>query len=185
MVASPTLYDLSSSALVLQTQIQAAAEDLFSDDPAEVTAATNALEQLITAEACNRRALAAKADAWCWVIDHLRAQAATRKHHAERLLELAKQTDHQADVLQHRLTTALQRVDPDATTWNLPEHKLTSRSSTAVEIDPDLQPWDLPVEYQRVKTSVSTDKTALKAALKAGHSIDGVQLVTSRSWRIH
>ena len=179
-----TLFDLTGQALQLQGRINAAAEQLFSDDPAEVAAATAALEALIYAEADNRKAVEAKADAWCWAIDHIRSQAAARKEHAQRLTELAKEAEQQAEVLQDRLVAALQRIDPEETTWKLPEHKITSRKVTSVEIDSDLQPVDLPEEFWRVKTTYSADKTALAAALKAGRVIDGTALVERRSWTI-
>lgn len=179
-----TLFELTGEALQLQRRINAAAEGLFSEDPAEVAVATEALEALIDAEAGNRRQVEQKADAWCWVIDHLRAQAIARAEHARRLGDLAKAAEQQADVLQDRLMVALQRVDPDATTWALPEHKITSRKVSAVVLDPDLDATDLPEQFQRVKTTYSADKTALKAALAGGAQIDGAQLVERRSWKI-
>ena len=179
-----SLFALSSEACILQGRIDSTAERLFSDDPAEVADATQALEALITAEAGNRQALERKADAWCWLIDDLRARAAAQKEHAQRLADMAAASAERADVLQGRLVAALQRVDADATKWTLPEHKLTSRASTAVELDPDLQPFDLPERFQRVKTTISADKTAIGAALKAGDTVPGAQLVNRRSWTI-
>lgn len=179
-----TLFALTGEALQLQGRINSAAELLFSEDPAEVAQATAELESLISAESDNRKAVEAKADAWCWVIDQLKAQAAARKQHAQRLAELAAAAEQQAEVLTDRLVGALQRVNPDETTWRLPEHTLSSRRVTSVEIDPELQPADLPEQFQRVKTTYSADKTALKAALAAGQEIDGAQLVERRSWTI-
>jgi hypothetical protein len=179
-----TLFDLTGEALVLQARIDATAQGLFSDDLDEVASATEALEQLITAETGNRRALEAKADAWCWVIEHQRARAAAQRDHARRLSDLADEAERRAQALQEQLIDALGRVDPDATSWNLPEHRLTSRKTAAVELDPDLEPVDLPAEFQRVKTTISADKTALKTALAGGAQIDGAHLVERRSWRI-
>lgn len=184
MTTTTTLFDLTGQALHLQGRINTAAELLFSDDPAEVAAATADLEALIDAEADNRREVEAKADAWCWVIDGLRQQAAARAEHARRLADLAKDAEQQAEVLQDRLVAALQRIDPEETTWKLPEHKITSRKTTSVELDPELQPADLPEQFQRVKTTYTADKTALKAALAAGQTIDGTSLVERRSWSI-
>lgn len=179
-----TLFALTGEALQLQGRINAAAELLFSDDPAEVAEATATLESLISAEADNRRAVEAKADAWCWAIDHIRAQAAARAEHARRLAELAAAAEQQAEVLQDRLVAALQKVDPEVTTWKLSEHTLASRRTTAVELDPELVAADLPDEFRRVKTTYSADKTALKAALAGGATIDGARLVERRSWKI-
>ena len=87
-------------------------------------------------------------------------------------------------MLQDRLTDALQRIDPDRTTWPLPEHKLTSRRTVSVELDPDVAPVDLPDGLYRVKTTYSADKTAIKAALAAGADVPGASLVERRSWTI-
>lgn len=179
-----SLFALTSDALLLQSRIDHAAELLFSDDPQEVAQATADLEALIANEADNRKAFETKADAWCWAIDHLRAQAVAQREHSRRLAELASEAEHRAEVLQDRLTTALERIDPDRTAWQLPEHKLNSRRTTSVEIDPDVAAADLPEQYQRSKTTISADKTAIKAALQAGTVIPGTQLVTCRSWTI-
>ena len=177
-----TLFDLTGEALHLQRQINESAELLFSDDADEVAAATAELEALIAFESGNRRALESKADAWCWVIDHMRAQADARAAHAQRLKDLATSAQQQADALQERLIAALQKVAPDETRWELPEHKITSRKTTAVDLT--AMAWNLPEQFQRVKTTVSADKTALAAALKGGAQIEGAVLVERRSWSI-
>jgi DNA repair exonuclease SbcCD ATPase subunit len=177
-----TLFDLTGEALHLQRQINESAELLFSDDPDEAAAATMALENLISAESDNRKAVEAKADAWCWVIDHMRAQADARASHAQRLKDLATSAQQQADALQERLIAALQKVAPDETRWELPEHKITSRRSQAVELTAEVM--DLPKEFQRTKTTISADKTAIAAALKDGAQIEGCALVERRSWSI-
>jgi hypothetical protein len=177
-----TLFDLTGEALHLQRQINESAELLFSDDPDEAAAAIAELEALIAFESGNRRALESKADAWCWVIDHMRAQAEARAMHAQRLKDLATSAQQQADALQERLIAALQKVAPDETRWELPEHKITSRRSQAVEVVADAV--DLPVQFRRVKTTYSADKTAIAAALKGGAQIEGVALVERRSWSI-
>lgn len=181
---SASLFALSNEARLLQAQIDSAAEGLFADDPEAAAVSAQALEALITAEADNRAALETKADAWCWLIADIRARAAARKEHARRLAELADDDECRAEILQSRLVLALQSVDPSATKWDLPEHKLTSRKSTAVELDPELSAVDLPERFQRVKTSITADCTALAAALKAGEVVDGARLVERRNWSI-
>ena len=177
-----TLYALTGDALKLQFQIDEAAADLFSDDPAVVAAATATLESLISAESDNKQAILAKADAWCWVIDSLRARRDARKARAQALAELAAADERQADALQDRLVDALQKAIPDETSYQLPEHKLTSRKVTAVDLLAEVA--DLPEEFVRVKTVHSADKTAIAAALKQGQQIDGCSLVERRSWSI-
>lgn len=180
--AMTTLFELTGDALRLQQRINAAAELLFSDDPAEVAGAVATLEGLISAEADNRHAILSKADTWCWVIDHLRAQAATRVAHSKRLAELAIAAEQRANTLQDRLISVLQRIDPDATRWELPDHKLSSRKVTSVELTAEVA--DLPEQFQRARTTYSADKTALKAALQQGQQIEGAALVERRSWKI-
>jgi DNA repair exonuclease SbcCD ATPase subunit len=177
-----SLFALAGDALSIQRQINEAAELLSSEDPSEVATAVAALERLIDAESDNRQAVERKADAWCWVIDQLRAQAAAQAEHAKRLGELAKATEQQADGLQERLISVLQKLDGDATSWALPEHKITSRRSTAVEVA--VAPSALPPRFQKVKMTYSADKTALKAALQAGEAVEGAELVERRSWTI-
>lgn len=184
MAMTTTLFALTGEALQLQARINEAAELLFSDDPADVADATATLEALISAETDNRKAVEAKADAWCWAIDHINAQAAARTDHARRLTELAKAAEQQADVLKDRLISTLQKIDPDQTSWKLPEHTISSRKVTSVDLDPELLPADLPEQFQRVKTTYSADKTALASALKAGQQITGAKLVEHRSWKI-
>jgi hypothetical protein len=116
------------------------------------------------------------------VIDSLRARRDARKARAQALAELAAADEQQADALQDRLIQALQKVDPDATKYDLPEHKITSRKSTVAVVD--CEPKDLPEMFQRIKTTYSADKTAIAAALKQGQQIDGCSLVERRSWSI-
>jgi hypothetical protein len=199
-----SLFDITGEALRLQRQIDAAAQHLFSDDPAEVAEATATLEALIGAESQTRDELEDKADAWCWVIDGLRARAEAQQGHAKRLASLAKEAEQRANALQDRLVAALLRVYPDETAFTLPEHKLTSRKSTAVEMDPELDPEDLPEDLRRTKIELDKaaakeriqaaitaaiaglkgDEAAKAAAVAAVTTIPGVSLVERRSWTI-
>ena len=179
-----SLYSLTEEATHLETQIREQAERLFSDDSTEVEQARATLEALLSDEADTREAPQRKADAWCWVIDRARATAAERKAHAKRLAELAAADEHKADQLQDQLIALLLRSQPDATTFELADHKLISRRSTAVEIDPDIDPVDLPELFQRVKTTIGPDKFAIKFAIEAGETVPGAHLVERRSWTI-
>lgn len=176
-----TLFDLTGEALQLQRQINESAELLFSDDPDEAAEATAKLEALICSEADNRKEVERKADGWCWVINQLQATAAARAAHSQRLKDLAAVAEHQSDLLAERLFAALAKIDPDATRWELPEHKITSRRSQSVEVA-DIS--ELPTEFITSRTTHSPNKTALAAALKGGAQIEGVALVERRSWKI-
>ncbi|WP_396101233.1 siphovirus Gp157 family protein [Cyanobium sp. Cruz CV13-4-11] len=82
-----------------------------------------------------KAALAAKADATYWVIEHLRGQAAYRQQHAKRLTELACSDAGRADALEDSLVLVLTKLQPSATRFSFPHHELSSRKSQAVEIE--------------------------------------------------
>ena len=178
------LYSLTIDAYRLEAAISEAAEGLVSDDPAVAAAATAELEALLATGEGAMDALQAKADAWCWVIDRLRDQSASRKAHAARLMALAQTDERRADTMLDRLTDRLLFLDPAATKFDLPTHQLRSTKVTSVEIDDDLLPEDLPAEYQRTKTTTMVDRVALKAALKGGAVVKGASLLEHRSWRL-
>jgi hypothetical protein len=182
-MTTATLYDLTGRAVSLSNRIEVIAADLLDPD-ADAAAIHAELEELITAEANNRDALNAKADAWCWVIDSLQARAEARKAKAKQLQELAKADEIRADALLDRLVAALGKIDPDSTKWDFQDNGLRSRKSKRVEIDPEIEPENLPDAYQRKIVSVSFDKEAMAQDLKAGKTITGAQLVERRSWRI-
>ena len=59
--------------------------------------------------------------------------------------------------------------------------EVTYRKSTKVEV---VDQGEIPTDYLRVKTTIEPDKTAIKAALKAGEEITGAQLVETQSMTI-
>ncbi len=179
---SGSLWQLGIEAQELTTAIGLLAEQLEADDEDTRAQALAQLEAALLAEEGNKAALAAKADATCWVIEHLRGQAAYRQQQAKRLTELSRSDAGRADALEELLVLVLTRLQPTATRFSFPNHELSSRKSQAVEIDDENA---LPPEWLAVKTTSQPDKTAIKEALKAGHLIPGAQLVSRRSWRIN
>jgi hypothetical protein len=178
---SGSLWQLGIEAQELTTAVGQLAEQLESDD-AEVRAQALAeLEAALLAEEGNKAALAAKADATCWVIEHLRGQAAYRQQQAKRLSILASGDASRADALEESLVFVLTQLQPAATRFSFPNHELTSRKSSAVVID-DEQALD--AEWLSFTTTSKPDKAAIKEALKAGQQITGAQLLSRRSWRI-
>ena len=177
-----SLWQLGIEAQELTTAIGQLAQQLEADDDDSRSQALAELEAALLAEEGNKQALAAKADATCWVIEHLRGQAAYRQQQAKRLTELSRSDASRADALEDSLVLVLTRLQPTANRFSFPNHELTSRKSEAVEIgDEDA----LPSEWLTLKTTSQPDKAAIKEALKAGHLIPGAQLVSRRSWRIH
>ena len=179
---SGSLWQLGIEAQELTTAIGQLAEQLEADEPEQRSRALAELEGALLAEEGNKAALAAKADATCWVIEHLRGQAAYRQQQAKRLTELARSDAGRAEALEESLVLVLTRLQPQATRFSFPNHEVSSRKSQAVEIDDEQA---LAPEWLVIKTTTQPDKTAIKEALKAGRQIVGAQLISRRSWRIH
>jgi YesN/AraC family two-component response regulator len=178
---SGSLWQLGIEAQELTTAIGQLAQQLEADDEDARSQALAELEAVLLAEEGNKQALAAKADATCWVIEHLRGQAAYRQQQAKRLAELSRSDASRADALEESLVLVLTRLQPAATRFSFPNHELRSTRSTAVAIENEAL---LDPEWLAVKTTFQADKTAIKAALKAGQEITGAQLISRRSWRI-
>jgi hypothetical protein len=176
---SGSLWQLGIEAQELTTAIGQLAEQLEADDDTRAQALTE-LEAALLAEEGNKQALAAKADATCWVIEHLRGQAAYRQQQVKRLTDLSRSDASRADALVESLVFVLTRLQPTANRFSFPNHELTSRKSQAVEIDDE---DSMPSQWVTLKTTSQPDKTAIKEALKAGHLIPpGAQLVLRRSF---
>jgi len=178
---SGSLWQLGIEAQELTTAIGQLAQQLEADDENTRAQALAELEAALLAEEGNKQALAAKADATCWVIEHLRGQAAYRHQQAKRLNALAAGDNGRADALEDSLVLVLTRLQPKATRFSFPNHELTSRKSQAVEIDDE---ETLDPQWLTVTTTTKPDKTAIKAAIKAGQQIPGAQLLSRRLWRI-
>ena len=149
----------------------------------ELTTAIGQLAQQLEADDENTRAqaLAAKADATCWVIEHLRGQGAYRQQQAKRLTALAAADNGRADDLETSLVLVLTRLQPKSTRFSFPNHELTSRKCQAIEIDDEEA---LDPQWLTVTTTTKPDKTAIKEAIKTGRQIPGAQLLSRRTWRI-
>ena len=178
---SGSLWQLGIEAQELTTAIGQLAEQLEADDAAARAQALGELEAALLAEEGYKKALAAKADATCWVIEHLRGQAAYRQQQAKRLTDLSRSDASRADALEESLVFVLTQLQPAATRFSFPNHELTSRKSSAVVID-DEQALD--PAWLSFTTTSKPDKAAIKEALKAGTEITGAQLISRRSWRI-
>jgi hypothetical protein len=178
---SGSLWQLGIEAQELTTAIAQLAERLETDDPNERQQVLGELEAALLADEGNKAAIAAKADATCWVIEHLRGQAAYRQQQAKRLSLLAAGDNGRADDLETSLVLVLTRLQPKSTRFSFPNHELRSTRSQAVDIAENAQ---LAPEWLTVTTTSKPDKTAIKAAIKAGQQIPGAQLLSRRTWRI-
>jgi predicted house-cleaning NTP pyrophosphatase (Maf/HAM1 superfamily) len=178
---SGSLWQLGIEAQELTTAIGQLAQQLEADDENTRAQALAELEAALLAEEGNKQALAAKADATCWVIEHLRGQGAYRQQQAKRLTALATADNNRADALETSLVLVLTRLQPKATRFSFANHELTSRKSHSVEIDDE---EGLDPQWLTATTTTKPDKTAIKAAIKAGQQIPGAQLLSRRTWRI-
>jgi hypothetical protein len=178
---SSSLWQLGIEAQELTTAIAQLAERLETDDPDERQLALGELEAALLADEGNQAAIAAKADATCWVIEQLRGQATYRQQQAKRLTALAAGDNGRADALETSVVLVLTRLQPKATRFSFPNHELISRKSQAIEIDDE---EGLDPQWLTVTTTTKPDKTAIKAAIKAGQQIPGAQLLSRRIWRI-
>ena len=178
---SGSLWQLGIESQELTTAIAQLAERLETDEPDERQQVLGELEAALLADEGNKRALSAKADATCWVIEHLRGQAAYRQQQAKRLTALAAADNNRADALEDSLVLVLTRLQPNSTRFSFPNHELISRKSQAIEIDDEEA---LDPQWLTVTTTTKPDKAAIKEAIKAGQQIPGAQLLSRRIWRI-
>ena len=179
---TPSLWELGIEVAADTRWIVQLADRLHYGDEADHAQAITDLEEALAAEESHREALHRKADATCWVIDRLRAEAAYHQAQAKRFSALAATETSRADSLESTLIGLLTRLFPQATRFQFPDHLLTSRKSQAVAITDEAA---LPSEWLTVKTTTQPDKAAIKEALKAGHLIPGAHLLSRRIWSIH
>ena len=176
------LWQLGIEAQSLTAQIAALAEQLEAEDPALAQSALGELESVLLQEEGNKQKLSDKADATCWVIDHLRAQANYRAAQAKRLADIAKADNTRADALETSLLYVLTRLQPEAKRFSFPNHEITSRKSIVVEIiDVD----KITAEWLQVKTITTPDKNAIKDAIKKGAKIEGAAVINRTNWKIN
>jgi len=175
-----SLYALGIQAQEIAGEIALAAE-LLDGDPENEATAVALIETYLEAQGHTLSALESKADNICRYVDHLAAVARFRKEQSQRLAELAAADERRAQQLTDYMLKVLTTLQPDVTKFSLPTHELRSRKSEAVEIDDeDLIPDDM----FREKVTRSPDKSAIKAALKAGQQIIGARLVSRANWTI-
>ena len=131
----PTLWELGTDLQAETHWIARLSERLDTEDEEERALAIADLEESLALEDNKREAFIRKADATCWVIEHLRGQAAYRQQQAKRLSDLARGDAGRADALEESLVFVLTQLQPAATHFSFPNHELTSRKSSAVVID--------------------------------------------------
>lgn len=104
----------------------------------------------------------------------LLAEAAALKAEADKLMARRKTAENKAESLKSYLDEVL-----GGEKFKTARVAISYRKSEPVEITNQAK---IPQEFLRVKTE--PDKTAIKAALKAGKEVDGARLVESRNIQI-
>ena len=119
----------------------------------------------------------AKIEGWgCWIKNQM-SDAAALKAEIENMQARLKALNTKIESSTRRYQEYL-----NGEKVSTPKLAVTYRKAEAVEVDVSVD--ELPAQYQRIKTTVEPDKTALKAALKAGEEIAGCHLVTRQSMSI-
>jgi hypothetical protein len=181
-------------ALVEQTkdiagEIAIACDMLDSEERDEVEAAVGLLDTYVQAEHATKAVLYDKADNIASYIVALQRQSEARRAAAqedyERSLARAERDQKRAEKLLHYLHTQLQRIEPEAKRFELPNYDLTSRAgSVRTVVDEDAE---LPEEflYRPPAPKARPDLKAIKAALQSGREVPGAQLIQGeRTWTL-
>jgi hypothetical protein len=107
---------------------------------------------------------------------NLLAEAAALKAEEKSFAERRKRAENKAESLKKYLATSL-----NGSKFNTTRVSISYRKSTSVDV---LDVEKLPEAYRKTVTTVSADKTAIGAALKAGELVDGATLVRKNNLSI-
>ena len=135
--------------------------------------------EVFTAEAVNDLQMEReeKIESCLLFVKNQEAEAKALKEEAEKLLARAKTCTNNAvrckDYVQHALEGAKFKTSKVAVSYRL---------TKSVEVTCNLE--TLPVEYKNIKVDIKPNKVALKKALEAGETFEGVELVESQSMQI-
>ena len=110
-----------------------------------------------------------------WV-KNLLSEAEALKAEEKAYYERRKRAENKAESLKRYLDSALKGQK-----FNTTRVSISYRKSTSVDV---LDVEKLPEAYRKTVTTVSADKTAIGAALKAGELVDGATLVRKNNLSI-
>ena len=120
-----------------------------------------------------------KLEAVALYIKSLEAEAEAMKVEAKKLADRKEAKERKAERLRSYISKSMQALGD--TKLETAKVALSFRKSEAVEVyDPVL----LPAEFTRTKTTVTPDKTAIKAAIKAGQEVAGATLEIKQNLQI-
>ena len=112
----------------------------------------------------------------CW-IKQLDAEAEAIKAEKKKLADRQTAKENKAKALREFLVRVL-----NGEKYEDSRCKVSYRRSESVEVAEDIDYNNIPDDYVKVVRSI--DKTAIKTAIKAGHTFKGVQLVQNTSIQV-
>lgn len=124
--------------------------------------------------------LSDKLDNSAYIVSELNTVSYALKEEAKRLNERAKHFANNADKLESLMALALEASGE--TKLKTDRFTFSFRKSEQVEISDLITPDDFDRRFIRIKRDF--DKTKMKAALKSGEVIDGVELVEKQNFQI-
>lgn len=120
-----------------------------------------------------------KLEAVALYIKSLEAEAEAMKAEAKKLSDRREAKERKAERLRSYISNSMQALGD--TKLETAKVALSFRKSEAVEVyDPVL----LPAEFTKTKTTVTPDKTAIKAAIKSGQEVAGATLEVKQNLQI-
>ena len=120
-----------------------------------------------------------KLEAVALYIKSLEAEAEAMKAEAKKLADRREAKERKAERLLSYISNSMHALGD--TKLETAKVALSFRKSEAVEVyDPVL----LPAEFTKTKTTVTPDKTAIKAAIKAGQEVAGATLEIKKNLQI-
>ena len=120
-----------------------------------------------------------KLEAVALYIKSLEAEAEAMKAEAKKLADRREAKERKAERLRSYISNSMQALGD--TKLETAKVALSFRKSESVDVyDPVL----LPAEFTKTKTTVTPDKTAIKAAIKAGQEVAGATLEIKQNLQI-
>jgi hypothetical protein len=161
------LYDLNSEYSRVMADVMEWAEQNDGEISAELEKALEDIEISIE-EKIENTAL---------YIKNLDAEAEMIKLEEKKLAERRKACENRAERVREWLS-----INMDGKPFKSAKCVISWRKSESVEVAVDAE--TLPAYYQNVKTTVTADKTLLKAAIKSGEIIAGVSIVEKQNMQV-
>ena len=157
-----TLYDMTTQAQALREMLDA--------EEIDEQAFNDTLESIGASE---------KIDSYCQIINAIAGDNLAIEAEISRLKARLEHNKHSIDRMRSALNDFMTVCGKKKEKTAL--FTVSYRKSQSVEI---IDIGSVPEEYVKIKTEVTADKNAIKAALKSGHTIAGCQIKDTESLQI-